>query len=569
MNILLTHQQWLDMASVVMWYYADVSMHRILEEGLKIAFDVWSVSNWNPWREIIWRSWKMKQSSTYHWSTRTLRDSSMFMRTTKSWVLLCSTAVEVHYRMPCMTKSLQSKTSSKLLCKCSGSWVIFIVLASSTVISSLGIGSMKLKGRSWNSSTLDFRSSTQSEAIHTCFFFHRRFCSWVEAKRLMLGEGWLRCISVWDEIGRKSISVYISIIYPWHSLTNLLQGFYQLKGCLGTLGYLAPEALQKGVEVFFCRRFPTFPMCEWQVVCSAASEVHRNCEIRCKWQSFHIYPFQGSLQWKMWHLVPRCCLLGDVGLATQRPDPTDSTFSPVIFHVCHRRSLCIFVFEGGVSIFQRSRDTCDGYTEEALLFLVKPLCRQFVIRHMHQSRWSCVISAMSRKRSCFVVLHGLQSWLSRHWTFWGARLSLCFLGHFGALEACSTECSGLPKAFATVDFLGRVLQVVIQCYSFFLKIVSEFLWAGDCFNGIQMLDALLKKRSRCLDFTDPWHSWKAMLTHQAFQDPYLQEAREQFLQPNALPIGEAKEKSDGKQMLWLKFHRKWFVEIEVYVLLTL
>lgn len=64
-----------------------------------------------------------------------------------------------------------------------------------------------------------------------------------------------------------------------------------------------------------------------------------------------------------------------------------------------------------------------------------------------------------------------------------------------------------------------------------------------------MLDALLKKRSRCLDFTDPWHSWKAMLTHQAFQDPYLQEAREQFLQPNALPIGEAKEKSDGKQML--------------------
>ena len=306
------------------------------------------------------------------------------------------------------------------------------------------------------------------------------------------------------------ISVYISIIYPWHSLTNLLQGFYQLKGCLGTLGYLAPEALQKGVEVFFCRRFPTFPMCEWQVVCSAASEVHRNCEIRCKWQSFHIYPFQGSLQWKMWHLVPRCCLLGDVGLATQRPDPTDSTFSLVIFHVCHRRSLCIFVFEGGVSIFQRSRGTCDGYTEEALLFLVKPLCRQFVIRHMHQSRWSCVISAMSRKRSCFVVLHGLQSWLSRHWTFWGARLSLCFLGHFGALEACSTECSGLPKAFATVDFLGRVLQVVIQCYSFFLKIVSEFLWAGDCFNGIQMLDALLKKRSRCLDFTDPWHSWKAM-----------------------------------------------------------
>ena len=44
------------------------------------------------------------------------------------------------------------------------------------------------------------------------------------------------------------------------------------------------------------------------------------------------------------------------------------------------------------------------------------------------------------------------------------------------------------------------------------------------------------------------------MTHQAFQDPYLQEAREQFLQPNALPIGEAKEKSDGKQ----------FVEIEVY-----
>jgi len=39
------------------------------------------------------------------------------------------------------------------------------------------------------------------------------------------------------------------------------------------------------------------------------------------------------------------------------------------------------------------------------------------------------------------------------------------------------------------------------------------------------------------------------VTHQAFQDPYLQEAREQFLQPNALPIGEAKEKSDGKQML--------------------
>jgi len=135
------------------------------------------------------------------------------------------------------------------------------------------------------------------------------------------------------------------------------EGFYQLKGCLGTLGYLAPE-----------------------VVCSAASEEAYNekCDI--------------------WSLG-------------------------VVF----------LEMLGGVSIFQRSRGTCDGYTEEVILRDIRDVTEEDILEHLKLA----------------------------------------------------------PQSARA--FLRRLLQ--------------------------------RDPNARCS-------------AEEALKDPYLQEAREQFLQPNALPIGE-------------------------------